>query len=404
MGRRPLGWGWLVAAGALSLVAAGLGMSRVAVGADNLDVGVTTELKYFSSTPPVAGGDNYAGPGQPAAGQAELTLQLGMAFSAHASALARIKIEYASGEAAAVGVERLYLNIRNAFGVRGLDLRPGRDAITLGPIGLLLDEEFYEDGRRDGLQVWLPEWGPLRVLVFAQWALDDMSTSRWLAGGRAELSILPGWTLGVNARSDMAGAVDAGACPGVDCNTGGGFGVDLEGQVIRGATVTLAYASYTQTGDLARSHWQANLVLELERLIGLRRFEPVVTLWYKNFDAYTIPGGPGGTAPRGAFGTPDDFILFNINDNMTAYGGKLELELPRRVEFFVLGEFGTYKGGGPSYSIFSVGLSHSLAQNVEIKVAYNKYTVAGGSVVTGPVSLIELADVGLWQISFEGTW
>jgi hypothetical protein len=404
MDQGPRSWGWLIATGTLTLVLAGLGMSRVVTGADHLDVGVTTALKYFSSTPPAAGGDNYSGPEQSAAGQAEFTLQLGMAVSANASALARIKIESASGEPAVVTVERLYLNIRNAFGVRGLDLRPGRDAVTLGPIGLLLDEESYEDGRRDGLQVWLPEWGPLRVYLFAQWALDDMSTSRWLAGGRAELAIMPGWTLGANLRSDMAGVADAGACPGVDCNSGGGFGVDLEGQVIRGATLTLAYAAYTQTSDLTRAHWQANLVLELERLIGLRRFEPVVTLWYKNFDAYTIPGGSGGAAPRGGFGTPDDFVLFNINDNLTAFGGKLELELPRRVEFFILGEFGAYKGGGPSYSILSVGLAHSLAQNVEIKVAYNKYAVAGGSVVTGPVALIELADVGLWQLSFEGTW
>ena len=371
---------------------------------DNWHVGISTELKYISSTPPDAGGENYNGPERPAAVWAELKLDLGVTFSSDASLFTLLKLEYKSPQSPALTIERLYFNVRNAFGLRALDLRLGRDAITLGPIGLLLDERFYEEDRRDGIQVWLPDVGPLRVYLFAQWALEDRATSRWLTGGRAELPIVPGWTLGANFRSDTAALGDTGTCPGIDCNTGTGIGFDLEGQIIRGATLTLAYAAYTQTSDAARSYWQANLVLELERLLGLRRFEPVVTLWYKNFDPYTIPGGPGGTAPRGAFGTPDDFNLFNVNDNLAAFGIRLDLALRKNLGFFILTEWGAYKNGGPDYTIFSIGLAHSLTPNVEIKLTYNTYTVTGGTVVTNPVSLIELGNVSLFQFAIEGNW
>jgi hypothetical protein len=42
-----------------------------------------------------------------------------------------------------LGIDRLHLTLHNTLGLPGLTLRLGRDAVTLGPIGLLLDEDFY---------------------------------------------------------------------------------------------------------------------------------------------------------------------------------------------------------------------------------------------------------------------
>ncbi len=221
--------------------------------------------------------------------------------------------------------------------------------------------------------------------------------------GRAESEVFAGWTLGVNYRADTAATADAGLCPGSTCATGSGLGVDLEGIIVSGLTLTQAYGRYTQTGDVARGYFEAELLFDLKELAVIQQFEPVLTIWYKNFDPYTIPGADG-SVPRGGFLTPDDFKLFNINDNLTAVGAQLELQLVSNVAFFALGEWGTYKAGGPTYNVYSAGMEFSFPDNITVKFSYNAYTVAGGSVITSPVSGIELSNATVHQIEFKKSW
>jgi hypothetical protein len=285
----------------------------------------------------------------------------------------------------------------------GLNFRVGRDAIRLGPVGLLLEEVLHDDDRRDGVQVWLPPIGPIHLTAFMQWALADWTTTRRLLGGRADAQLAPGWILGLNYRADTASAADAGTCPGTDCATGSGYGVDLEGNVAPGLNLVLSYATYTQTGDVARVYYQASLVIDLETLARMPRFGPVVTVWYKNFDPYTIPGGLG-SVPRGGFLTPDSFHLFNVNDNLTAVGSRLDLRLLNNLTVFALGEWGTYKDGGPGYSVFSAGARYNLPHNVVIKITYNTYSVDGSMVTTSPVSGLQLADTRLYEVEVTKSW
>ena len=179
--------------------------------------------------------------------------------------------------------------------------------------------------------------------------------------------------------------------------------MDFEGGVAPGVALTLSYGSYTQTGDVARAHYQAQLVFDLKELAGIQGFEPVLTVWYKNFDPYTIPGGDG-TVPRGGFLTPDDVKLFNINDNLTAVGALLELQLLSNAAFFVTGEWGTYKDGGPTYSVYSAGLEFSFPDNLAVKLTYNAYTVPGGSVTTTSVSEIALSNATVYQLEVTKSW
>jgi hypothetical protein len=371
---------------------------------DAVKIEVNPLLKYTSGSGVPAGGDNYNGPaGQMAIGGGELSLRLGITLGESAGVVALTKLEYESGGSLEITLQQLYIDIHSLVGVNGLRLRIGRDFVSLGPIPLLLDEEFYEDSR-DGLQLWLPEFGPVKLFVFGQWGLADLSTSRSVMGARAELTVSPSVVLGLNYRVDRADAADAGICPGVDCNTGSGIGADVSVTILDGATLVLAYAAYTQTGDIARSHYQASLELDLKTLAHMEAHEPKITLWYKSFGPYTTPGGPGGTAPRGAFWTPDDFNLFNINDNLTAFGARLDLTLHESLGAFALGEWGIYKDGGPSYRVFSAGLTYAVNTNVSLKLTYNTYSVTGGTVTTSPVSGVMLGDVGVLHFEAEAKW
>jgi hypothetical protein len=370
-----------------------------------LRVSLVLTYKYATApVPSVAGDENYNGPTPDTTTTHEGSLDVGLnlRLSANARVFAVISPHARTGEDATIEVERLYLDLHD-LGMRGLDLRVGRDAIRLGQVGLLLDEVVFDEDRRDGFQAWIPI-GPARLFAFYQWALDDHTTTRRVWGGRVEAPVFARWTLGVNYRADSAADADMGTCPGTDCAAGSGFSVDLDGTLAPGVVVTLAYASYTQAGDTARVHFQAIAVIDLAQTARVKTFEPVVTLWYKTFDPYTMPGGVEAMVPRGNFSTPDDFRLFNINDNLTALGARLQLRVARNVVVFGLGEWGGYKDGGPRFSIFSAGVKYRPVSNTEIRVSYNTYAVDGGIVTTSAVSGFELANVSLYFVETSINW
>ncbi len=367
--------------------------------------GVFTYKFKKAAVPAAVGGTNYNGPGADSATTHEVSLELGftLAPNPNASLFADLSTKYTSDSGmTTIDWERFHLTLRDTLGVHGLNSRIGRDAIRLGADGLLLEEVLHDGDRRDGVQVWLPAIGAVKVTGFWQFAIDDRTTSQRLWGGRAEADV-HGWILGLNYRADTPSASDAGTCPGPACNTGKGFGVDLEGTIIPGVGLTLAYASYTQTSDIARTYYQADLVLDLDQLVGPDSLHPVLTVWYKAFDPYTIPGADG-TVPRGGFLTPDDFKLFNVNDNLTAVGSRVDLQLTSNLAVLALGEWGTYKGGGPAFNVYSVGLRYSFPQSIIVKLTYNAYAVAGGSVTTSPISGIQLSNAIVYQLEVTKGW
>lgn len=361
----------------------------------------------FKNAPvaPAPGNANYTGPDSGAPSTHEVSLELGITWAASPKAVlfADLNTKYASDVGfTTISIERLHLTVADSLGIRDLKSRIGRDGIRLGVEGLLLDEVLHDDDRRDGVELWLSPARAVNVYGFVQYALDDRTTSRRVWGGRAD-SDFNGWTLGLNYRADTASAVDAGTCPGITCNTGSGFGVDGEGSIRPGVGLTFAYARYTQTGDVPRNYDRVDLVFDLDQLRGPQALHPVVTLWYKNFDPYTIPGADG-TAPRGGFVTPDDFKLFSVNDNLAALGSRVDLQLTNDLALLARGEWGTYKGGGPTFNVYSVGLRYGFPQNNIVKLSYNAYAVAGGSVTTSPASGIVLSNATVYQLEFTKSW
>lgn len=125
-----------------------------------------------------------------------------------------------------------------------------------------------------------------------------------------------------------------------------------------------------------------------------------MTLWYKNFDPYTLPLD----APLGHLLTPDDFKIFNTNDNLTALGARLDLSVTPTVSVFALAEWGTYKNGGPNYNVYSIGVKYNLTTNTLIKVAYNGYWVDGDTVTTSPVSGLALSNAQVFEVELTSTF
>jgi hypothetical protein len=366
--------------------------------------GALTYTYNDAAVPAPPGNRNYTGPGasMPQTTEPGLELCITITPTPSLALFADVSTKAPSDSPSLITIDRLYLDLPNTLSVQDLRLRLGRDRISLGPLGLLLNEVDI-GGERDGFQTWLPSIGPVRLFSFLQYALDDRSTTRRLWGGRAESQVLPGVTLGVNYRADIAAAADAGPCPSVNCATGSGFNLDLDGTIGPGLAFTLAYGSYTQTGEVARAYYNAEAVFDFQKLTGMA-LHPVLTVWYKNLGPYTIPGSDG-TVPQGGFLTPDDFKLYNVNDNLDAVGANLELRLAENMAFFALGEWGTYKNGGSPYRLTSAGLNFMFPDSgIEVKLTYNAYTVAGGTVTTSPVSGTVLSNATVYQIELTKSW
>ena len=295
-----------------------------------------------------------------------------------------------TSSASTVDFDRAYLDWTNAFDL-GLNFRLGRQVIDLGPVGLLLNETNYND-RRDGIKA---EWavGPVKLMGFAQWQTADDTTTRYLAGGRATFELIPGFTVGVNVRSDVVGwasdnnppqctQVPVSGTQAPSCS-GFGFGADLKGDLLSGLTLTVEYANYTPTGFESRSYFQAMADFDLAALAGIEMLAPKLSVWYKNFDPYVIPGDVNPPGPRGLFATPDDYQVIALNDNLTAFGAKLSLKLLENLSAFGIFESGNYKtampGGETSYTVVSAGGTWTVAPKVDVTFSYNAYTPNVGS-------------------------
>jgi hypothetical protein len=346
-------------------------------------------------------------PDFPTINDGTLETAINWTFSPSFNLFADLSLESTTGEVsplAASDIEEAYLDVHN-FGIPGLSVRLGRDRIRLGVDGLLLDENVYDGGRRDGIEAQLAQVGPFTFLAFMQYAVDDglqignWMSSRRLWGGQVTAQILPGWTFDAAFRDDTADPAEVGPCPGIGCNVGSGWSVGVEGAVTRAINVSVEVATYTQSGDIARWYYEPSVAFDLQQLLGLPA-QPLLTFWYKNFDPYTAPLD----VSLGNFLLPGDFSIYNINDNINAVGGELDVAVTPVVGVFLVAEAGSYKGGGPNYSVYSMGAKWSYTADQIIKVSYNIYQVDGGVVQTSPVSGTGLSTAQVLLVEWTKTF
>jgi hypothetical protein len=166
-----------------------------------------------------------------------------------------------------------------------------------------------------------------------------------------------------------------------------------------GVNLIVEAATYTQSGDVARWYYEPSLVLDLQQLLGLPA-QPVLTIWFKNFDPYTAPLD----APLGHLLLPADFSAFNTNDNLTGAGGRLDVSLTPAFAIFLLAEWGSYKDGGPNFSVYSIGAKYNFSADTLAKISYNSYQVDGGVVTTSPVSGLQLANSHVLEVELSKTF
>jgi len=374
----------------------------------NIQVSGIVLYRFVNATvPPVAGGDNLndlTPMPNPTLNDGTLEVAVNWTLSPTFSIFADLAPEYNTEVVwDATDIEQLYIDAHDLFGVPGFGMRVGRDRIKLGLDGLLLDETVFDGGRREGFEMRLSQLGPVSVFGFTQYALDDgLQVGNWVStrrvwGARAEAEVRPGWTVDVSYRADTAADAEVGPCPGMGCNVGNGFSGGVEGNLMPGMDLIVEAATYTQLGDIGRWYDEASLALDLQQLLRIQSLQPVLTLWVKDFDPYTPPLD----APLGHLLTPDDFGLFNTNDNLTAGGARLDLAITPKLSVFALAEGGTYKDGGPNYSVYSVGAKYALSANTLLKVAYSVYWVDGGVVTTSPVSGLQLSNDQIVEVDLQ---
>ncbi len=376
-----------------------------------LTISGVLQYRLFSDPyPPVAGGANLNAltpvPGFPNINDGILETAITLRLGPSVSFFADLTLENTTGvDFNSSDIEETYLDIHNVPGIPGFGMRIGRDRVKLGFVGLLLDENVFDGGRRDGIDARLAQLGPISLFGFMQYSLDDglqvgnWSSSRRVWGGSADAQIAPDWTISVSFRTDTAAAADAGTCPGLGCNVGGGWSAGVEGTVAPGVSLIVEAATYTLSGDVARWYYQPSISLDLQQLLGLPA-QPLLTFWYKSFDPYTPPLD----APLGALLLPSDFSPFNTNDNLTAVGGRLDLALTPIFGVFLVAEWGSYNGGGPNFSVYSIGAKYNFTADTLLKVSYNGYLVDGGVVTTSPVSGLQLSNAQILEVEMSKTF
>ncbi|MCS7174053.1 MAG: hypothetical protein N0A24_11950, partial [Armatimonadetes bacterium] len=281
------------------------------------------------------------------------------------------------GSAAAIDFDRAYLTMDNPLGLRGLRIRIGRDVVTLGPIGLLLDGTNGNVHRSGAYVTWRID--PLTLFGFAQWVEPDITSPATVVGGRISFALLPGWTVGGNVRSDMRQGAPAGLLAG-QYQDGFGWSVDLSGTLVPGLRLAAEFARYrNDTTGLEDSYWMVRADVNLAELAGIQTFSPHLSLWYKNFGDYVLPR----KGIRGNLRSPDFYPIFYITSSLSAGGARLDLRLMDGLAVYGVGEFGTFQvAGNPSWSLWEGGVVWTLAPRVNLTLHATTAQIGGNTVDT----------------------
>ncbi len=153
--------------------------------------------------------------------------------------------------------------------------------------------------RTGGYVTW--RIAPLTLFAFAQWADSAMAQPWTVAGGRVSFGPIPGWTLGVNVRGDANWGI-------AGYPNGFGWSVDLSGTLVAGLKLTGEWAHYrNDTTTEEADYWMVRADVNLTELAGVETFSPRLSLWYKNFGPYVMPG----RGVRGNLRSPDSYPIFS---------------------------------------------------------------------------------------------
>ncbi len=322
---------------------------------------------------------NYSAPytfGAPALG-ARIRLTYTGSVAPGVSVFLRARNTSAFKSAKDVDFDRAYLTVDGFLGIEGLRVRIGRDTVTLGPIGLLLDGGNGNVHLTGAYATW--RIAPLTLFGFAQWVEGDMTSPATVAGGRVSFDILPGWTLGASVRSDMRLGAPAGVGAG-QYQDGIGWSVDLSGTLVAGLKLTGEWAHYrNDTTTQEADYWMVRADVNLTELAGIEAFAPRLSLWYKNFGPYVMPA----KGIRGNLRSPDFYPIFFITPSLRAFGARLDLQLTEDFAVYGVGEWGDFNiAGTPSWNLWEGGVVWTIAPRVSLTVHATTVLVGGTTLDT----------------------
>jgi len=314
---------------------------------------------------------------------------------------------FGAAQAGIINFDRLYFDYRAPFGVT---FRVGLDYWTLGDNGLLLVGLISREGvRATGsfgplTLTALTFFGPPNVVgLLGAVALPTWSTYAF----RAQASLIPGWTFGVNFRADRWPLFG----PGIGWNllgvfTGSGWSFDWSGTIIPGITFSGEWANFTPSGgcptvgtnpfvtNTGCSALFANFGIDLGRLTGLTTFSPMVNVWYKNYGGFYLLNQSNNFSFGG-------FWWGTNNRNVRAWGADISVVPMTNLTLYFGYETGVVNLAnifwnfpvilaGDTYAAYILRAQYNLGHNSNIMVEYYNYRrVSGSAAFPAPAHQIE---------------
>jgi hypothetical protein len=313
---------------------------------------------------------------------------------------------FASGsDAFTIDFDRLYFDYAAPFGVT---FRVGRDYWTLGDNGILLVGLLSREGVRA-----TGSFGPLTLTALSFFGppnvvglLGPVALPTWATYAfRAQATLIPGWTFGVNFRADRwpAGGLIGWNLAGIW--TGSGWSFDWSGTIIPGITFSGEWASYTPSGgcpsfaaafivtNTGCSALLVNFGVDLGRLTGMTTFSPMVNVWYKNYGGFYLLNQSNNFSFGG--------LWWGYNNrNVRAWGADLSIVPITNLTLYVGYETGVLNLinvfwnipsmlAGDTYAAFIARASYNLGHNSSIAVEYYNYRNVSGNPVTSAGHVLE---------------
>jgi hypothetical protein len=273
-----------------------------------------------------------------------------------------------------VTFDRAYIDV-TAF---GLNWRLGRQAYTLGPIGLLfasgsLNIFAGDNVGVDGLKV-TGSFGPLAFeasgFSLGTFPVGSLNTAYSALMARASMQLMPGWTVGVNFLRENCNQ----NC--IPPNVSTGWGVSLAGMIVPGITLTAEYASFTP--DTAafgtfpdNTAYQINTVFNLGQLTGMTALSPSLRIQYKHYGTTFSPLYRGGSDLLGV-GTNPSFTAGSYTSNYQAWNAQLSLTFSPFFRPYVNYESGSYISTGTAITELELGFYSQITTGVTARFRYQK--------------------------------
>jgi hypothetical protein len=264
-----------------------------------------------------------------------------------------------------VTFDRAYIDV-SAY---GLNWRLGRQAYTLGPIGLLFGSGslniFAGDNVGvDGLKV-TGSFGPVSFeasgFTLGTFPVGSLNAAYSALMLRGSMQLMPGWTLGINFLRENCNQ----NC--IPTNVSTGWGVDISGTIIPGITLTAEYASFTPDTAVFgtfpdNTAYQVNTVWNLGQLTGMTMFSPTMRIQYKHYGQTFFPLYRNG----------GDLFGLNYTNNYPAWNVQLSLTFSPRFRPYINYESGSYISTGSAVTELELGFFSQVTTGVTARFRYQK--------------------------------